>query len=93
MHRGIAYVLLTVLIYWFIAAGRKAGASLLRTTRRWPLVLVLLQVTLGIITVLCAPMMVFGKFGTFEILAELHQLVAMFLLMSLVVNLYVIKRN
>jgi len=51
--------------------------------------LVVLQVLLGITTVLCAPMMVPGKFGTFEILAEMHQLVAMFLLMSMVVNLYV----
>jgi cytochrome c oxidase assembly protein subunit 15 len=93
MHRGIAYILLTLLIFWFISARRNAGASLLSTTKWWPFLLVMLQVTLGIITLLCAPMMVPGKFGTFEILAELHQLVAMFLLMSLVVNLYVVKNR
>ena len=93
MHRGIAYILLTLLIFWFFAASRKAGTSLLSTTKWWPFLLVLLQVTLGIVTVLCAPMMVLGKFGTFEVLAEMHQLVAMFLLMSLVVNLYVVKSD
>ncbi len=93
MHRGIAYILLTLLIFWFFTARRKAGTSLLNTTKWWPFLLVLLQVTLGIVTVLCAPMMVLGKFGTFEVLAELHQLVAMFLLMSLVVNLYVVKSD
>ena len=96
MHRGIAYVLLTLSIFWFLSATRSAAkypASMLKTTRWWPFLLVGLQVTLGIATVLCAPMIVPGKFGTFEILAELHQLVAMFLLMSLVVNLYVVRRT
>ncbi len=95
MHRGLAYILLTLLIFWFFNSGRsilKNPESALRTTRRWPILLAALQVTLGIVTVLCAPMMVPGKFGSFEILAELHQMVAMFLLMSLVVNLYVVKR-
>jgi len=93
VHRTIAYLLFTLVMFWFGAAARasKAGTSLLRTTRWWPFLLVWLQVILGIVTVLCSPMIVPGKFGTFETLAELHQLVAMFLLMSLVVNLYVTR--
>jgi len=93
IHRGMAYLLLALLIFGFVSASRSArryNTSILIATRWWPLLLVALQVTLGIITVLCAPMIVPGKFGTFEILAELHQMVAMFLLMSLVVNLYVV---
>ena len=96
MHRGIAYLLFALVIYWFIKAGKPAvneSSNLLRKTRSWPLLLVCTQVTLGIITVLCAPLIKPGKFGTFEMLAELHQLVAMFLLMSLVVNLYVCSRQ
>ena len=96
MHRGIAYLLLTLLIIWFANAVRTVKnnrTSILNKTKWWPFILVLLQVTLGIITVLSAPLMVPGKFGQFEILAELHQLVAMFLLMSLVVNLYVVGRR
>lgn len=94
MHRGLAYLLFILLVWWFIAAGRSAlknKTTILKTTKWWPLLLVTVQVTLGIVTVLSAPMIVYGKFGTFEVLAELHQLVAMFLLMSLVVNLYVVK--
>jgi heme a synthase len=96
IHRGIAYILLTLLILWFSSAAKIARpnpASLLGKTKLWPLILVVTQVTLGIITVLLAPSIMPGKFGTFEILAELHQLVAMFLLMSLVVNLYVVRKN
>jgi cytochrome c oxidase assembly protein subunit 15 len=96
LHRGIAYILLVLLIMWFVKTGKtikENNGSLLNNTRWWPLLLVALQVTLGIITVLSAPTMVPGKFGQFEILAELHQLVAMFLLMALVVNLYVVRRR
>ena len=92
VHRGIAYILLAVLIWWFLAVRRKAaayGAVLLHTWSRYTVALVCTQVLLGIATVLVAPAMVPGKFGIFEVLAETHQLVAMFLLMSLVVNLYV----
>jgi cytochrome c oxidase assembly protein subunit 15 len=38
--------------------------------------------------VLSAPRIVLGKFGMYEMLAEAHQVVAMFLLMALVVNIY-----
>ncbi len=94
IHRGLAYVLLTVIIIWFVKTTATARFSeLLRSTRLWPMVLVSLQVVLGIVTVISAPHIVPGKFGLFESLAELHQLVAMFLLMALVVNLYVVKRR
>ena len=95
IHRGLAYLLLLSLLYWFFRATAiaKNNASILRTTRWWPVILVSLQVLLGIITVINAPHIVLGKFGIFETLAELHQLVAMFLLMALVVNLYVVKRT
>ncbi len=91
IHRGLAYLLLFAVVAWFISAGRHQ-AALPGKSRVWPLVLVLTQVLLGIITVLSAPNMVAGKFGSFELLAETHQLVAMFLLMSLVVNLYVVSK-
>ena len=84
------------IIIWFVRAAKSAKnyhSSTFSSTKWWPLALVALQVTLGIITVLCAPLIVFAKFGTFEIIAELHQLVAMFLLMSLVVNLYVVGKR
>jgi cytochrome c oxidase assembly protein subunit 15 len=92
IHRMLAYVLLAAIIGWYTAARRSSRqhpGSMLPRVQSWPMILVAVQVTLGIITVMTARTMVVGKFGTFEVLAECHQLVAMFLLMALVVNLYV----
>ena len=94
IHRTLAFVLLLLFTAWFIKASsiaRRTPGSLLSSTRWWPLLLVISQITLGIITLINAPLRT-SKFGAFEILAEAHQLVAMFLLMSVLVNLYVIKR-
>lgn len=94
MHRGLAYLLLLAIVAWFLYASRVAKnspASLLCRARWWPLIIVLLQVTLGVVTVLSAPLIVFAKFGMYEWLAEIHQLVAMFLLMAVIANLYLAK--
>lgn len=95
IHRTLAYVLLAVLAVWFLRAAKVAREAAennaLSGTRHWPLLLVLVQVVLGIFTVISAPAMRLGTFGRFEILAELHQLVAMFLLLALVANLYVVR--
>jgi cytochrome c oxidase assembly protein subunit 15 len=96
IHRTLAYLILCIMIAWFVTAvraSRNYPASVLSTTKWWPLILVVLQITLGIVTVLSAPLIVVRKFGPFEILAETHQLVAMFLLMSLMVNLYVVSKS
>jgi cytochrome c oxidase assembly protein subunit 15 len=94
MHRQLAYLLLTLIIFWFAAASRLAkrtADNLLIGMKWWPFILVLVQVILGILTVVSAPKISFGKFGQFETLAEIHQLVAMFLLMALMINLYIVK--
>ena len=94
IHRTLAYTLLGVIIAWLVVAGRVAqsqkNARLLKW-RWWPLSLVLTQVVLGIFTVLHGAQTIAGHFGTFEILAEAHQLVAMGLLMSFVANLYLLR--
>lgn len=94
MHRELAYILFTVIMFWFGAATKAASfapGSFLKQARWWPFILVWTQVILGIVTVLSAPKIVFGKFGQFEILAELHQLAAMFLLVAMVINLYLVR--
>lgn len=96
MHRGIAYLLLALLIFWYLKVSKalpKKEKSLAGTLKWWPLIFASLQVCLGIIAVLSSTLIRPGIFGTFEIIAELHQMVAMFLLMSLVVNLYLFKRS
>lgn len=95
IHRKLAYLLATLTIFWTVSAVRHAkrhGASLLDQYKFYPLVLVLLQIVLGIFTVLVAPKMGTSRFGSYELLAEAHQVVAMLLLMALVVNLYGLRR-
>lgn len=91
MHRTLAYILCIVILAWTLAAGKVKNVPRLQRWRWWPLLLVLLQVGLGIATVLHGDKAVPGKFGVFEILAESHQLVAMCLLAALVANLYLLK--
>lgn len=94
-HRSFAYLLGITLIVWFVLAGRQAKKnpeSLMAKTRWYPFLLVLLQILLGIFTVLTAPKMGTSRFGSYELLAEAHQLIAMFLLVSLIINLYLVKK-
>jgi len=92
IHRGIAYLLTLLLAAASVMAFRvQDTAGWFRKYRWQPLVLVVLQVLLGICTVLVSPGIVPNRWGIFETLAELHQLVAMFLLMSLVVQLYLLS--
>lgn len=94
IHRQLAYLLFTILILWFGSATKavlKNKTSKLYSVRWWPFVLVWVQVILGIVTVISAPKITFGQFGEYELLAQAHQLVAMFLLMSLIVALYVVR--
>jgi len=51
----------------------------------------LIQVLLGILTVLTSAQIVAGTWGMFEWMAELHQLVGMLLLLVLVSILYVVR--
>ncbi|NDC40689.1 MAG: heme A synthase [Chitinophagia bacterium] len=91
VHRTLAFLLVVSLAYWFMRAGKAAISNVwLNTGRKATVTLVLLQAVLGIVTVISAPRMVWGKFGLYEILAESHQLVAMFLLMSLMYNLFLL---
>ncbi len=94
VHRSLAYILFAVIIIGFVRmrkAARQAQVTTLGSTALWTLILVIFQVLLGIFTVLSAPQIVPGHFGLFEMFAELHQLVAMSLLMSLVFSLYLIR--
>ena len=91
IHRALAYILFIVVIIWAFAAGNIPSVRL-RRWRWWPFALVMLQVVLGIFTVLNgAHTATAGRFGLFELLAESHQLVAMCLLIALICNLYLLR--
>ncbi|MFN3667566.1 MAG: hypothetical protein ACK4S0_15495, partial [Sediminibacterium sp.] len=64
-----------------------------RTYLRWPLLLVVMQVLLGILAVLTSKGIVPNQWGNFEWMAQLHQLTGMCLLLSLVATLFVLRKS
>lgn len=92
IHRGLAYLILILILYWSVQLIRTKGSVLFEQTKRWPLYLVLAQVALGIASVLTSTGIVPGQWGAFEWMAQLHQLVGMLLLLSLVWTLYIVRK-
>lgn len=96
VHRSLALVLcLGVLGFTVAAAGIKnrMKASALSRWYKWPLLLVLMQALLGILTVLNATKATNSRMGTYEWLAEAHQLVAMSLLLSLLALVFATRKG
>ena len=91
MHRGIAYVLLVLVIYWTVQLYRINGSSFFNRIKIFPLLLVVLQVLLGIASLLYARSIIPGVWGIFEWMAQIHQLVGMSLLLSVVATYYVMR--
>ena len=90
-HRSLAYILLLLIIIWTWKAVKINSSSLFLKTKWWPFLLVIIQVILGILSVLTGVQIVPNHWGVFEWLAQIHQLIAMFLLLSLVWMAYIIK--
>ncbi len=91
VHRGLAYLLLVLIVLWTVRLSRTKGSALFQKTKWFPLVIVFLQVLLGIASVLTSTGIIPGHWGAFEWMAQLHQLTGMLLLLSLVWMLYLIK--
>ncbi len=96
IHRTIAYTIgiAAILLYAGLKRlARDTANTSLRTTLNYPLLFIALQITLGVLAVLNAPHIVLGHFGRYEIIALLHQLVAIGILMSVVPQLYLVSRK
>ena len=93
MHRGLAYILVLAVIFYTIQLYKQTGSLWFYHARKWPAILVLLQVVLGVLSVLTSTKIIPGQWGIFEWMAQLHQLVAMLLLLSLVQLLFLIRRK
>lgn len=91
VHRGLAYILLIAVVLMTLRLHRPHGSRLLQKASWFPISLVLLQVLLGILSVLYSTSIIPGQWGIFEWMAQLHQLVAMLLLLSLVMLYYLIS--
>jgi heme a synthase len=84
VHRMLAYLLLIVIGIFTVRLSRDHHRTVaLKKATLVPLILVLIQAALGIISVLISPGIQPGKWGAFEWLAQLHQITGMALVLSL----------
>jgi cytochrome c oxidase assembly protein subunit 15 len=88
IHRGLAYLLLILVIIWWLKAKAVKENPLFSRLRSSILLLTLLQVVLGIFTVLNATYT-----NRLVVLGVLHQCTAMLLLMSAVTIVYILRKN
>ncbi len=93
VHRGLAYLLVLLVIAWTIKAFRTPISSdLFKKTRLIPFGLILIQAMLGIFSLLQSRNIVPGEWNSFEWLALLHQLTGMLFVLSLVWMFFLIKK-
>lgn len=96
VHRGLAYILFVLVIFLSVRLfkeARRQSSSLLKKGAVYPGLFVIVQVVLGIFSVLTAIRIVPNRWGVFEWLAQFHQLIAMCLLLSLIWVLYVVRKR
>lgn len=90
-HRSLAYILFVLILVWTWKAFKLSGSKLFLKTKWFPFLLVTTQVILGIFSVLTSVKIIPNHWGIFEWMAQFHQLIAMFLLLSLIWMAYLIK--
>ena len=93
IHRGLAYLLLVLTLVWSFRLFKYDGTELFNRFRKWPMIIVLAQVVLGITSVLSSSGIIAGKWGLFEWMAQLHQLAGMLYLLTLVTMLYLVQKD
>ncbi len=89
VHRTLAYLILLLTVIFTVNVYRiPAATRLWKFFRPVPLLLVLIQAALGIFALLLSPHIVPNHWGTFEWLAQLHQVVGMLMALSFVSFVY-----
>ena len=91
IHRTLAYVLTIAIFWWWLNSRKITYSPTFNIAKNLTVIFVLLQVTLGVLSVLTSPGITTGRFGLFEWMAQLHQLVGMLLLLAFVAVLYLTK--
>lgn len=90
IHRNLAYLICILIIFW-TARIVKTKNTLFNSIKWLPLLFVILQIGLGVFAVLTSPKKIPQHWGIFEWNAQLHQVVAIFLLLSLIMALYLLS--
>ena len=89
IHRSLAYLIFILTCLWTIRSLDLKN-SLFKSVKWLPLVFVIFQIILGIAAVLTSPKKIPQRWGVFEWNAQLHQVVAIFLLLSLIMVFYLL---
>jgi len=87
IHRNLAYLLTILVFIWFVRS-KKIKSTLFKRTSWLPLALVVLQLILGIFTVLNSP-----NPKDLRWLGVTHQFIAMCLLLSLIFEFYLVQNK
>jgi heme a synthase len=93
IHRGLAYILLAMVLWQTSQLFKSKATADLKLSSWLPAFLVSLQLGLGILSVLSSTEIIPNQWGLFEWMAQLHQLIAMALLLSQVWLLYIVRRQ
>lgn len=93
IHRGLAYLLLLLAGVWTVlAAGAgSVGGSFVFCRLRWlPLLLIVVQIILGISSLLTSPGIIPQQWVAFDWLAQFHQITGLLFLLTMVGMLYLV---
>jgi heme a synthase len=94
VHRTLAYVLFVLVLIWTVNAFKQVSSTaLFKKTRLVPLWLVILQVLLGIFSLFASRDIIPNHWGSFEWLAQLHQVTGMLFLLSLTAMYFLLTGN
>ena len=93
IHRSIAYLLFVCIVLWLLQSFKTAGGYQFRVVRIIPALFIFIQICLGIATVLTSAWIRPTSWNIFEWMAELHQLTAIFLVLSLITALFYLQRK
>lgn len=88
IHRGLAYLLAVLICSWWLLSARISKQTLFTRLRHSFMLIVLLQLALGILTVLNAT-----SPNVLVILGVSHQFIAMVLLMVIVSLIYIVRKR
>lgn len=87
IHRGLAYLICIPVVIWTFRAAKLPANSVLYSVKYLPLIFLIIQIVLGILTILNSSVEIPILFGV------LHQFVGMLFLLSLVFTLYLSNRK
>jgi len=91
IHRSLAYILLAGICVFAYQLHQHSVSAPVASIKLLTVAVVLIQVLLGIFSLLASRGIVPGKWGWFEWLAQMHQLTGMALLLLMVKLLYLIR--